>query len=44
MSKRKWVVIPVKPETRELLKKLGTKDMTYDDVIQKLIEKAGGKI
>jgi len=42
-----WVNIPVKPETREILKNLGKKGETYDEIIRKLIEfyrKEGGKI
>lgn len=38
--------ISVKPETREILKTLGRKGETYDEIIRKLIEfyrKEGGK-
>jgi hypothetical protein len=33
--------ILIKKETRELLKRVGTKNETYDDIISKLILKKG---
>jgi len=35
--------ISLRKETKELLRKLGSKDQTYDDVIHELIEKASIK-
>ena len=35
--------ISLQKETKELLRKLGSKGQTYDEVIRELIEKASGK-
>ena len=35
------VTIRIRPETRELLRKIGRKGETYDDVIRRLIKEAG---
>ncbi len=35
--------IPLRKETKELLRKLGRKDQTYDEVIRELIERAAIK-
>ncbi len=32
--------ISVKPETKEILRKLGTKGQTYDEIIRMLVKKA----
>jgi len=37
-NKSKLTLIPVRPETREKLRKLGRMGETYDDVINRLIE------
>ena len=39
--KVKTVSIRVRPETRGLLRKIGRKGETYDDVIRRLIREAG---
>jgi hypothetical protein len=36
----KTTIIQVDTETRDILKSLGKKDETYNDIIRKLIEKA----
>lgn len=36
----KTTTIPVRPETRDLLKKHGRKGETYDDLIRRLVEVA----
>ena len=35
--------ISVKPETKEILKELGTKDQTYDEIIRMLVERTSIK-
>ncbi len=35
--------ISLRKDTKELLRKIGSKDQTYDDVIRELIEKASIK-
>ena len=46
-AKREMTTIQVSKETREMLKELGKKGETYDDIIRRLIELAkkveGGK-
>ena len=39
-SKRELTTIQVTKETREMLKELGKKGETYDDIIRRLIELA----
>ena len=39
-SSAEWTTIRVRKETVSMLKELGRKGETYDDVIQRLIERA----
>ncbi len=39
-AKREMTTIQISKETREMLKQLGRKGETYDDIIRKLIELA----
>ncbi len=39
--KENWTTIALKKETVELLKRLGRKGELYEDVVRRLLEKAG---
>jgi len=43
MATAKMTTISLRKETREMLRRLGSKDQTYDELIRELIERASIK-